>query len=128
MKYESDVSILVCGDRLWQDKYAVACVVTMFNPAVLIHGDCKGADRIAGAIGEAEGCKVLAFPADWDTYGPAAGPIRNLQMLNQGNPDIVVGFHDDIEKSKGTKHMLEIAKKAGKETYLYTHSKGLIKL
>lgn len=58
------------------------------------------------------------FPADWKQYGKAAGPIRNKQMLDEGQPDLVLCFHDDIEKSKGTKNMYELAKARGIKTKL----------
>jgi len=35
---------------------------------------------------EANGIEVARFPADWDTHGRAAGPIRNQQMLDEANP------------------------------------------
>ena len=34
-------------------------------------------------------------------------------MLDEGKPDTVVYFHDNIERSKGTKDMVSRAKKAG---------------
>jgi hypothetical protein len=34
-------------------------------------------------------------------------------MLDQGRPDIVLAFHANISQSKGTKDMVERAKKAG---------------
>jgi len=34
-------------------------------------------------------------------------------MLDQGRPDIVLAFHTNINQSKGTKDMVERAKKAG---------------
>jgi hypothetical protein len=33
-------------------------------------------------------------------------------MLTEGSPDLVLAFHDDLERSKGTKHMVGIARKA----------------
>jgi hypothetical protein len=63
--------------------------------------------------------KVLAFPAQWDTYGRAAGPIRNRQMLNEGRPDEVIAFHEHIDESKGTANMVKIAKAAGIPTTIY---------
>lgn len=54
---------------------------------------------------------VESFPANWSQYGHAAGPIRNQKMLDQ-NPDLVIAFHFDLEHSKGTKDMINRAKKA----------------
>ena len=56
---------------------------------------------------------IAVYPADWKKYGRAAGPIRNLQMLDNGKPDICYAFHDCIEKSKGTKDMVNRCKANG---------------
>lgn len=53
----------------------------------------------------------VPFPAHWDIHGRAAGPIRNQQMLDEGLPDMVIAFHDDIASSKGTKDMISRAEK-----------------
>jgi hypothetical protein len=59
------------------------------------------------------GFTVLPFPADWNTHGKAAGPIRNRQMLKEGKPDVVLAFHEDLGRSKGTADMVRAAKAAG---------------
>lgn len=50
---------------------------------------------------------VLEFPADWKKYGRAAGPIRNTEMLVKGKPDLVIAFHYNLDRSKGTKDMIQ---------------------
>jgi hypothetical protein len=35
---------------------------------------------------------IKGHPADWDKYGKLAGPIRNREMLEQNNPELVVAF------------------------------------
>ena len=49
------------------------------------------------------------YPADWDTHGRGAGPIRNKQMLEEGKPDLVIAFPG----GKGTANMIGQAKEAG---------------
>jgi hypothetical protein len=51
------------------------------------------------------GCPVKLFPADWNTHGTAAGPIRNKQMAEYA--DGLIAFWD--RKSKGTKNMIDTA-------------------
>jgi hypothetical protein len=85
---------------------------------LIIHGAAKGADTIAGNIANKLGFQVVSVPAEWEKYGRAAGPIRNKIMLNM-EPDLVLAFHSDIENSKGTKNMVEIARKKGVETIVY---------
>ena len=65
------------------------------------------------------GVPVEVYPADWTRYGKPAGPIRNRQMLNEGKPDMVIAFHDDLSVSVGTKDMVDIANAAGLPVRLY---------
>lgn len=111
--------LLICGDRNWSDGNAIREVIKQFNPSVIIEGECKGADILARLSAETMRIEVLKFPANWQMYGRSAGSIRNSQMLKEGNPDIVVGFHYNIEESKGTRDMLTRAKKAGKPTFVF---------
>ena len=56
---------------------------------------------------------VEAYLANWDKHGRAAGPFRNQQMLYEREPEIYYGFHQNIEKSHGTKDMVSRCVKAG---------------
>lgn len=75
---------------------------------VLIEGGAAGADYMARKFAEWAGIAVETYPADW-SQGKSAGPIRNLQMLEEGRPDLVVAF----EGGKGTANMVKQARKAG---------------
>jgi len=102
--------LLVCGDRNYSDQDMMYEVLKQFDTnTVIIHGNCKGADKIAGNIAETLGMTVLKFPALWEKYGRAAGPIRNKQMIDEGCPTLVIAFHKDIDSSKGTKNMIKQA-------------------
>ena len=114
--------ILFCGDRNWTNYKVICDVMAEFYPDLVIEGEANGADRISREVAEEFGIQVLRFPADWEKYGRAAGPIRNTQMLNEGNPDMVVAFHDDIMASKGTKNMVNQALQRGLEVRIYTLS------
>ena len=48
-------------------------------------------------------------PADWKQYGRGAGPIRNREMLQYSEPDIVVAFPGGA----GTADMIRAARTAG---------------
>src|SRR5260221_1975327 len=92
----------------------------------VIHGGARGADRLAGYAAKSLGLGLEEYPADWK-LGKAAGVIRNQQMLEIllqcSNPEmnLVLAFHDDLENSKGTKDMVERAKKAGIRIKHYSH-------
>ena len=113
------MKILVCGDRNWDDYWAIYDVLYRLDrSSVIIHGAANGADSIAGMVGNALGFEVIPVRAEWDKYGKAAGPIRNKKMLDM-EPSLVLAFHKDIENSKGTKHMVEIAKEKGVQVIIY---------
>lgn len=114
--------LLICGDRKWNDYEMIANALREIRPSLLIEGEANGADIISRIEAEILGIPVLKFPADWNKYGKSAGPIRNTQMLKEGKPDMVIAFHDNIESSKGTKHMVTIANRANIPTKILGHS------
>ena len=73
---------------------------------VIISGTANGADKLGERYAGDRSCKVERFPADWDRHGKSAGYKRNVQMAE--NADALVALWDG--KSRGTRHMLDIAK------------------
>lgn len=116
--------ILITGDRNWTDYSTITNVLhEHLNPKIdiIIHGDANGADRMGAEIAKQLGVpkdRILAYPADWNQYHRAAGPIRNRQMLTEGKPTKVLAFHNNITESKGTKDMVKISLKAELPVYL----------
>ena len=109
----------VFGDRAWDDYAAVKREIKRRMPDVVIEGEADGADSMARLAAEELGIRVLKFPAEWSKYGRAAGPIRNRQMLVEGQPTEAIGFHRNITKSKGSKNMLGQCEKRGVPTIIY---------
>ena len=108
------MKILCCGDRNWINGSAIRRELEKYpQDTVVIHGAARGADSIAGSIAKSLGMQVEIYPAQWNKYGKGAGPVRNKQMLDEGKPDWVLAFHENIESSKGTKHMVKISEEAG---------------
>jgi hypothetical protein len=116
-------TVLVTGDRNWTNYERIAreldAVMHERNAAVLIiHGAATGADSLARQWSDRnyhyyDGYQdSKEYPANWRKYGRAAGPIRNQQMLEEGKPDFVLAFHNNIANSKGTKDMVARARKA----------------
>jgi len=118
-------SILVTGARDWTNVDRVRQVLesnTQFNP-IIIHGDCKGVDRICGNVGESLGFEIRARPADW-RLGRCAGVIRNSSMIEEllqlqlsEYRTCVLTFHDALDHSRGTKDCVKKALKAGLTVY-----------
>jgi hypothetical protein len=69
----------------------------------------QGADQLAYEWASAHGVPRQAFPARWTTYRRAAGPIRNGQMLAEGEPRWVIAFPG----GRGTADMIRRARAAG---------------
>lgn len=105
--------LLICGDRDYNHAAWVGYTIDHLAPTMVIEGEARGADTIARQEAERRDIPVLRFPADWRKFGRAAGPIRNQQMLDEGEPDLVIAFHDDICHSAGTADMLCRAEDAG---------------
>lgn len=105
--------ILVCGGRDYTDKEAVFraldAVHAKLGITCIIHGDARGADRIGKEWALSRRINHEPYPADWNNNGKRAGPIRNQQMLDEGNPDGVVEFPGGT----GTADMCRRAEAAG---------------
>lgn len=105
--------VLVCGGREYADRdylFMTLDIIHSQHPVdVVIEGCARGADSIAEAWAVARSIELWHFPADWKTFGPRAGPARNLQMLVVGEPDLVVAFPG----GRGTANMVDIATNAG---------------
>lgn len=103
--------ILCCGCRDWDSWDLIRNKMKdLSKDTIIIEGDARGADKMCGWIAEQLGLTVLKFPADWDKYGKAAGPIRNQQMIDKGKPTEAIAFWDGV--SRGTSDMINRLKKA----------------
>lgn len=107
--------ILITGSRDWDDANAIAFVMEgavplMARDVTVVHGDARGADRIAGAYAEQAGWKVEKHPANWNLYGKKAGFIRNKEMVDLG-ADICLAFIKN--NSRGATMCAQLAREAG---------------
>lgn len=75
----------------------------------IVSGNARGADKLGERYAKEHNLPVKLFPANWDKYGKRAGYLRNQEMADYAN--MLIAFWD--RKSKGTNHMINIAKKAG---------------
>ena len=117
--------VLCCGDRNWKDTELIRHALTGIGMyPIIIEGECEGADLLARNVAEQIGFEVVPFPAQWARYGRSAGPIRNQQMLDEGKPDLVIAFHDNlIGRSRGTKDMVLRAVLAGVPVKVVRHER-----
>lgn len=105
--------VLVCGGRAFtnralMDKSLAELVLSHGGISRIINGGAPGADTLARKWAEAHGIETDTFTADW-RVGPAAGPIRNQRMIDEGRPDAVIAFPG----GRGTADMVRRANAAG---------------
>ena len=74
----------------------------------IVEGGATGIDSLAKSYAISKNFKYKEFPADWNKYGRAAGPIRNKQMAEYS--DILIAFRYVDNPSRGTENMINQAK------------------
>ncbi|MBQ8218482.1 MAG: DUF2493 domain-containing protein [Bacilli bacterium] len=83
----------------------------------IVSGTARGADKLGEIFADKYGLKLSRFPADWDNYGKKAGYLRNVDMAKYAKDDgMLIAFWDG--QSRGTKHMIDIAKDNLLEVYV----------
>jgi len=105
------MKVIIAGSRTFTDykKLCEICDPFLKDQTIIeiISGAYyKGADLLGVKYAAERGFRLTKFPADWKRLGRAAGPKRNQQMANYA--DALIAFWDG--NSKGTKHMLQLAK------------------
>ncbi len=110
------MNVIICGGRdhpqftlediYWLNSLGITKVIT---------GGARGVDRWAANWAEAKRLPLKVYEADWETFGRAAGPIRNGLMLVE-----LVKADAEVEVAviafpggKGTADMVRRAKGAG---------------
>lgn len=75
----------------------------------IVSGKARGADLLGERYAKEKDYPINSHPANWDKFGKSAGYIRNKEMAEYA--DALIAFWDG--KSKGTKHMIDLAEKQG---------------
>lgn len=110
---KTGMRILVCGGRDFTDSRALYRALDRVNAkhgiTHIISGGAGGADKLAENYADSINAWKCIYPADWETHGKAAGPMRNQLMVDEGKPDACVAFPG----GRGTADMIARCKKAG---------------
>lgn len=117
--------VIVAGSRDFTDKDFLTHILdTVFKhwneDVTIISGTARGADQLGEQYAVEHNLPVERYPADWITHGKSAGYKRNVTMAE--NADTLIAFWD--QRSKGTKHMIDIAQKHKLLVYICNVSKG----
>jgi hypothetical protein len=112
--------ILITGSRDWTDAAVIEDALrpfwTQWPSAILVHGDAKGADKMASAIWRGWGGQDEAHPAAWATLGKRAGYVRNAEMVALG-ADVCLAFIR--HHSRGASMTADLATEAGIHVHRY---------
>lgn len=102
---------IIAGGREIHDYDLVLEAISDANIDIttVVSGGAKGVDSLGEQYAEAMNIPLHIYKADWERHGRAAGPIRNRKMAE--NAEALIAIWDG--KSRGTKNMIETAKKLG---------------
>ncbi len=126
--------VLIAGSRYFNDYNYLEEVVddilcenyiynNRFDRIEIISGCYKGADQLGIKYAINRNYQLKRIPADWDSYGKKAGPIRNAEMARYLKKDDINGicicFWDG--QSKGTSNMINVANNLEIPTYIINY-------
>ena len=81
------MKILVCGGRDYFDSEYLFEVLDYIHNEIritnVVNGAASGADLLSSDWANVNNIDSTEYPADWDHYGRAAGPIRNQEMVDK---------------------------------------------
>ena len=135
------MKIIVAGSRDCVDRKLIYEAIEegikeLGKPTCIIHGNCRGVDKISEDWAKENGVNYLRYPADWndikcegalvkervnpwtkkkEKYNANAGFQRNEKMAIDGDALIAV----NIGNTPGTKNMVELAKDYNLKVYEY---------
>ncbi len=130
---------IICGGRNYADltnknkkisvsKYEIKFVKHMLSYLknrlgldAIKNGGAKGVDSCAHSWANENDVHSARYPADWAKYGKGAGPIRNAQMLEDNDVDVVVSFPG----GNGTEDMIAKAKAKNVPVLMVSHPAGM---
>lgn len=118
------MKIIIAGGRDFKDynKLCRSCdyMLQYIKNIEIVSGCANGADKLGEKYANEKGFTLHKFPANWDKYGKSAGYIRNEEMAKFS--DVLISFWDG--KSKGTEHMINLAKKYNLKIKVFNYLKG----
>ena len=84
------------------------------SPKEIVSGGALGVDKSGEEFSKLVSyVNLVKFPADWNTHGKSAGPIRNRQMADYSDSLLLIWDG----QSRGSKNMKREMEKLGKPIY-----------
>ncbi len=111
------MKVIIAGGR---DITDFNCVRTAYEKSgfiasEIVSGGARGVDYLGELLAKILNIPTKVFPADWNTHGRKAGPIRNGQMTEYA--EALIAIWDG--ESKGTANMISQARSKGLEVFVY---------
>lgn len=108
---------ILAGSRGIVDLEIVKQAISSSGIAIteLVSGGARGVDTLGEMWAKENSIPIKVFKPDWNTYGKAAGPLRNIQMGDYA--EALIACWDG--KSKGTNHMIDYATSKGLKVYVH---------
>lgn len=107
------MKVIIAGSRNIENYQLVENIINDVRVTLLrditeiVCGMARGVDLLGLDYATNHNIPVKKFPAEWNKYGKSAGYRRNEKMADYA--DYLIAIWDG--KSKGTKHMIDIANK-----------------
>lgn len=121
------MKVIIAGSRSIED-YSLICKairMSRFEITEVVSGHARGVDLIGERWANSNSIPIKEFPVsshDWDTFGKSAGYRRNVKMAEYADAVIVVWDGS----SRGSKHMIDIAKRMRMPCYVYVCNDGAL--
>lgn len=117
--------VIIAGGRDFDDFRTLSevCMRILQNKenVEVVSGMANGADKLGEQFARFMGYPIKQFPANWDEIGKSAGYKRNKEMTEYA--DALIAFWDG--NSKGTKHMIDLAKKMNLKVRIHKYEQPL---
>ena len=112
---------IIAGSRSIKNRtYIFDCIANSnLDITEIVSGRAHGVDRAGEEWAELCELPVVLFPADWDLHGKSAGYKRNTAMAHYASG--LIAIWDG--RSKGTKDMINLARKNGLEYEVWKSGK-----
>lgn len=123
------MKVIVAGGRDFKDYELLKCTLDNFqqeygNITEVVSGTALGVDKLGEKYANENNIPIKRFVPDWQGLGKKAGHVRNWQMGDYAKEHggMLVAFWD--KQSRGTKGMIEYAKKIGLKSVVVYYNVG----
>lgn len=121
--YEMNRRIIIAGGRKFDDYSLLRQEVLKHidiekDNVTIVSGTAMGADKLGERFADEFGLQLTRMAANWNLYGKRAGYLRNEEMALYASKSngMLISFWDG--ESKGTKHMIQLARKHKLEVHI----------